>query len=155
MVDLKHVAYCGLYCGLCAQANRIPAQARALAESMRRGGWDHWGDTIDGFRGFWSFLQDLAGSEPRCSCREEHCGYPPCGIRKCAKRKGITVCPFCAEYPCSRIQALARGYPTLLADGQRMLGLGIEAWIEEQEARRKTGFCYVDIRCEPYEVPDE
>ena len=25
---------------------------------------------------------------------------------------------------------------------------------EEQEARRATGFCYVDIRCHPYEVPD-
>ncbi len=155
MADLKHVTYCGLYCGLCAQGSRIPAQARALAESLRIEGWDQWGGDVEGFAGFWAFLADLAGSEERCSCREGRCGPPFCGIRKCAEGRGIDVCPTCAEYPCARIQALARGYPTLLADGRRMQELGLEAWIAEQEARRRAGFCYADIRCYPYDVPQQ
>ncbi len=48
---------------------------------------------------------------------------------------------------------IAKGYPTLIADGERMKEIGIEAWIDEQEERAKTGVAYVDIRCYPYEVP--
>ena len=47
------------------------------------------------------------------------------------------------------------GYPTLIADGKRIKKIGIDAWIEEQEERVKTGFAYADIRCYPHEVPDE
>jgi hypothetical protein len=43
----------------------------------------------------------------------------------------------------------------LLADGKRMAEIGLDRWIEEQEARKATGFCYTDIRCQPYEVPDK
>jgi hypothetical protein len=31
--------------------------------------------------------------------------------------------------------------------------IGIEAWIQEQKERSKTGFVYADIRCHPYNVP--
>ena len=64
------------------------------------------------------------------------------------------MCPFCDEYPCDRILGLAKGYVTMLADGKRMKEIGIERWIEEQEKRKATGFAYVDIRCEPYDIPD-
>ena len=67
----------------------------------------------------------------------------------------MEVCPFCDEYPCERITGLAKGYVTLLADGQRMKDIGLDAWIQEQEDRCKTGFAYVDIRCHPYEVADK
>ena len=59
------------------------------------------------------------------------------------------------SYPCHRITALAKGYPTLIADGERMKRIGIDAWIEEQEKRVKTGFVYADIRCYPYNVPED
>ena len=36
-----------------------------------------------------------------------------------------------------------------------MTEIGLDRWIEEHEARRATGFAYVDIRCDPYEVPDK
>ena len=58
-------------------------------------------------------------------------------------------------YPCERILGLAQGYATMLADGKRMKAVGIDAWIAEQEERRKAGFAYADIRCYPYEVPDK
>jgi hypothetical protein len=69
--------------------------------------------------------------------------------------RGLDSCVYCAEFPCYRIQAIAKGYPTLLADGERMRELGVEAWVQEQEAWAATGFAYTDIRCYPYTVPDE
>jgi hypothetical protein len=120
---------------------------------MHREGWDQWGTGIPGFKEFWSFLDGLADSEARSSCRAGACGPPFCGIRKCAQQKGVEVCPFCDGYPCNRILGLAEGYVSLLADGKRMKTIGMEKWIAEQEERRKTGFAYVDIRCHPYEVP--
>lgn len=154
MADLRLVTYCGLYCGLCALNCRIPERARALRDAMQKEGYEHWGQDFPGFRAFWQFLGGLAESESTCSCREDTCGAPFCAIRKCARERNVDICVSCDDYPCRRIEALAQGYPTLLADGRRMKEVGIDAWIEEQEARARTGFAYVDIRCYPYEVPD-
>jgi Protein of unknown function (DUF3795) len=155
MSNLRMVTYCGLYCGLCAQKNRIPRKARDLQEAMKKEGYEYWGSEVPGFNDFWKFLGGLMESESRCSCREKTCGPPFCGIRKCAAKKGIDVCTNCNEYPCDRILALSKAYPTLLADGKRMKDVGIEQWINEQEVRAKTGFAYVDIRCHPYEITNE
>jgi len=146
MADLEQVTYCGLYCGLCARRNRIPTRARALVDAMHTEGWDVWGGETPGFREFWAFLTDMAVSESRYSCRASQCGAPFCGIRKCAREKNIQVCVHCDEYPCERILDLAKRYVNLLADGARLKEIGLDAWIEEQEERRKTGFAYADIR---------
>jgi len=155
MDKLEQVTYCGLYCGLCSQRNRIPGQARSLRQSLQKDGWDTWGQEQPQFKEFWLFLNRLIDSESQCNCRVGKCGPPFCGIRNCAQSKGIQVCPFCNEYPCERILSLAKGYPTLLADARRMQEKGIDLWIQEQEERRKTGFAYVDIRYYPYSVPDK
>jgi len=84
-----------------------------------------------------------------------NCGPPICTIKKCAREKELEVCVYCNEYPCGRILGLAKGYPTLLADGKRLKETGIEKWVKEQEDRRQTGFAYVDIRYYPYDVPDK
>ena len=42
----------------------------------------------------------------------------------------------------------------MLADGKRMKEIGLDNWIEEQEKRKAIGFAYVDIRCEPYDIPN-
>ena len=155
MADLAQVTYCGLYCGLCAQRNRIPPRAGALRETMRKEGWDQWGTGVPGFNEFWSFLNGLADGEARCSCRGGTCGAPFCTIRKCVQEKGVEVCPFCDEYPCDRVLGIAKGYVSMLADAERMKAIGMDEWIAEQEERRKTGFAYADIRCHPYTVPDK
>ena len=155
MADLRLITYCGLYCGLCSQHNRLPRQAAALRETMLNDGWEFFGGEIPGFSGFWEFLGGLAGSESDPRCREGRCGPPFCAIRECAQARGVEVCPFCDDYPCHRIEALGQGYPTLVADGRRMRTLGLDRWIEEQEARRATGFAYADIRCTPFNVPDD
>lgn len=116
---------------------------------MRKEGYENWGSELPHFVEFWSFLNDMADSEARCSCREGKCEPPFCGIRKCAQEKSINVCPFCEEYPCQKIM----GYGTMLADAQRMKTIGFNAWTQEQEERKDTGFCYADVRIYPYEVP--
>jgi hypothetical protein len=120
---------------------------------MLKEGYDNWGNEIPHFGEFWTFLNNLAASEPKCSCRGGTCGPPFCGIREYAPKKSVTACPFCNEYPCAKVLGIAKGYVTMLADGQRMKAIGIDAWIEEQEERRKTGFAYADIRVLPYDIP--
>lgn len=156
MTDLKWVTYCGLYCGLCTSTLRIPRQARELRDTMRGEGYEIWGpDAVPRFQEFWQVLNDLAESGQECSCREKTCGPGFCSIRGCAAERGVEVCPFCEEYPCGRISALAEGYVNLIADGQRMKRIGLDQWIQEQKERQETGFAYVDIRCSPYTVPDD
>jgi hypothetical protein len=153
MANLRLVTYCGLYCGLCSSCSRTPKQAGALRDTLRRDGIEHWGTDFPDFKEFWRFLNGVAESGSRCSCREGTCGPPFCTIKKCAPEKGVDVCAFCDQYPCERILGLAKGYVTMLADGKRMKEIGLDRWIEEQEKRRATGFIYADIRCEPYEIP--
>jgi len=155
MPDLRLVTYCGLYCGLCAQCSRIPAQARTLAETMRKEEWDQWGREMPRFKEFWGFLNWLGESEADCSCRAGKCGPGFCAIRKCAREKGVEVCPFCDDYPCDRIAGLAKGYVMMIEDGKRLKRIGLDSWIAEQEARRGTGFSYADIRCSPYAIADK
>jgi hypothetical protein len=155
MDKLEQVTYCGLYCGLCTMRNRIPKQAAALRDTMRNEDWEEWGVEVPNFKEFWALLNGLVELEPDRSCRSGKCGSPFCGIRNCAREKGVEVCPFCDEYPCSHILGLAEGYVTMLADGKRMKEKGLDVWIAEQEERRKTGFAYSDIRNRPYKVPDK
>jgi hypothetical protein len=120
---------------------------------MRKEGWEDWGGEVPGFREFWKFLHGLRRGEcPGCRAG----GGPPfCGIRKCAKKRKVKVCVFCSRWPCHRIKMLAQGYVTLIPDAERMKRIGLAAWLEEQQARAQTGFCYCDIRCHPYSVPDK
>jgi len=157
MVDnLKLVTYCGLYCGLCAARGRIPRQASALKETMAKEGYESWGkEVLPGFEGFWKFLGDLCEPEKNCPGCRQGGGPPFCSIRKCAREREVDVCVFCEEFPCKRVLEIARGYPTLVADGERMKEVGIEAWIREQEERGRAGFAYADIRRHPYNIPRE
>ncbi|MCK4873228.1 MAG: DUF3795 domain-containing protein [Phycisphaerales bacterium] len=155
MADLELVTYCGLYCGLCAQRCRIPQRASELRESMSKEGYELWGSELPGFTKFWSFLTDLCEPEKACPGCRQGGGPSFCTIRKCARERGLDVCVFCDEYPCERVQGIAKGYPTLIPDGKRMRDIGLDAWVAEQRDRAATGFAYVDIRCHPYDVPDK
>ena len=153
---LKLVTYCGLYCGLCAARGRIPRQASKLKDAMTKEGYDQWGkDFLPGFEGFWEFLGNLCDPEKNCPGCRQGGGPPFCGIRKCAQKRGVDVCPFCDEFPCDKVKMIAKGYTLLIPGGERMKEIGIDAWIAEQEQRAKTGFAYSDIRCHPYDIPRE
>ncbi len=146
MEKLKLVTYCGLHCGLCAARGRIPQQAAALRDSMAREGWDQWGHCFDGFDVFWKFLNDRCDLDKSCPGCRQGGGYPDCPIRKCAVERQVDICINCQEYPCDHLRQFNKVYPTLLADGERLRLIGVDAWIAEQEKRAASGFVYADIR---------
>lgn len=147
MSDLHNVTYCGLYCKLCATKSRIPRMATELRDALAVDGWDGFGEYImPDFAPFWSTLDKFANLDKTCPDCREGCGDPGCDIRKCAKDRKVDLCPFCEQYPCNHVIALAQRYPNLVGDGERMIKIGVEAWIDEQEERCRTGFCYCDIR---------
>jgi len=150
MMDrLSEVTYCGVYCPNCEARCQIPERASALIRSMKAAHYDEWcPETV------WKFINDLTDVSVTKSCREETCGAPNCRMRKCAKNKGVEVCPLCADYPCEMIQEFARTEPTFIFDGKRMKEIGLEKWIDEQEVRRQNGFCYGNMRCGKGIIPE-
>ena len=147
MSNLQDVTYCGLYCRLCSTKFRVPETATALRDTLALDGWQDFGEKIiHEFTPFWTVLNKLADFDRSCPGCRGGCGDPGCRIRLCARERNVDICPDCEEYPCEHIQTLAQRYPNLVSDGLRMKKIGVEAWREEQEKRRKTGFCYCDIR---------
>ena len=144
---LTEVAYCGLYCGLCAGRTRIPQEAARLRAALRQEGYDQGYFGVLGLREvfpeFWQGLNCLADS-PCPGCRAGG-GIPGCPIRDCVQERAVDACPLCADFPCERLAMLGH-YPTFESDGRRMQAIGLEAWIAEQEARAAAGFVYADIR---------
>jgi hypothetical protein len=114
---------------------------------MRNDGWEHFGEfAIKDFKPFWSVLSQLSVFNETCPDCRGGCGDPGCKIRICAKERNVSLCPLCVEYPCKNIETLAQRYPNLIADGQRLNNIGLEAWVEEQEERGRKNFSYCDIR---------
>ena len=148
MQDLTYVTYCGLYCKLCDNLARVLQQASALHTTLQKGGWDSFGPhLITDFKEFWVVLKQLSQVDPNFKgCRGGKCGNPDCKIRKCAQSRKVELCPSCKDYPCKHIHELAKRYPNLIGDGKRQQEVGVDQWIQEQEERFKTGFCYCDIR---------
>lgn len=154
MAELNLVTYCGLYCGLCSSRNKVPRQAAALLETMKKEGAEYWGGEIfPGFAEFWKLLERLTDPEKVCPGCKQGGGPAFCGIRKCARERKISTCPLCDDFPCDKIDMIAKGYVTIIPDGERIRKIGLDTWIQEQEKRSRTGFCYCDIRNEPYEIP--
>lgn len=149
-VELEFVTFCGLYCNLCAERARIPAQAAALQRAMTDEGWPHWGHSVPGFAEFWQFLEQLHAEGGCPGCRAGG-GFPLCQIRVCAQERGEQLCAWCSDFPCDHFEALGARYPTLLADNRRLQAVGLEQWLSEQQEREGRGFVYADIR---YRVED-
>jgi hypothetical protein len=147
MSNLENVTYCGLYCRLCSNKSRLPQLASSLKDLMADDGWEYYGEFLmQDFKPFWSVLGKLSDFESTCPDCREGCGDPDCDIRKCAQAREEELCPLCGDFPCEHIRNLASRYPNLIGDGERMIRVGVETWIKEQEERRRKGFCYCDIR---------
>ena len=106
-----------------------------------------WGEeALPNFKAFWTFLNERCDLNKCCPGCRQGGGYPGCEIRRCAERRKIDICVNCGEYPCTLVTEFSKIYPTLIADGQRLKEIGVEAWIQEQKKRAETGFVYADIR---------
>lgn len=150
MPDLKYVTYCGLYCRNCdIYRTAASRHASALVAALKKDGWENTGrQRMKDFDTFWPALQELARNDREGKCRgcRGGCGDPDCEIMKCAVGRKVAVCSACPEYPCAKVQALARKYPNLIGDGLRQQAVGMDPWIQEQDARHEMGFCFVDLR---------
>jgi hypothetical protein len=147
------VAYCGIYCGLCGANARIPQTARQLRDYLEHGAYEDRERGNESFSVFWVYLQELANNSEIKTCRRDACGPNVGGIKKCARRRDIEFCFDCDDYPCDKVQMLAKSSPTLIHDGERVKSIGLDQWIEEQEGRREKGFCYYEIHCPCEEFP--
>jgi hypothetical protein len=145
---IKEPTYCGLNCNLCAQRTKVSRQAADLRETMHKEGYDGWGRQMPDFPEFWRFLTRITDPDKCCPGCHAGGGFPGCGIRKCAKSKGVSTCPLCAEYPCKQIHDFAKVYPCVIADGERLKAIGVEKWMAEGNDKARTGFTYADIRIE-------
>ena len=153
MANLKYVTYCGLYCKHCVNFTRIPQQAKALFNTMKREGFEFFGPyQSPEFNDFWKHLKKLTRlDEENPGCRGgEGCGDPNCKIRICAREKNIDICVYCDEYPCDKFDFLVKQYPALLGDGQKLKEMGIDDWLVEQEERCKRSYCFSEGRYDIY-----
>ena len=149
MADLKHVTYCGLYCRHCVNYARIPQQAKALYDTMKREGFEYFGPyESPEFNDFWKHLAKLTKQDKTNPACRGGCGDPGCKVRICAREKGVEICVYCDEYPCEKLDFLVRQYPALLGDGKKLKEMGIDAWLVEQEERCERGYCITDGRYE-------
>jgi hypothetical protein len=149
----KYIGYCGLYCELCSERNRLPKQARELLTTLKRGEFEEWGPGFKEYDHFWKLLNQFADLKEDMCCKTKKCGHPQCAIRNCAIKKNIEACAFCDEYPCIKITNFNKTFPLMLHDGNRMKEIGVDAWILEQEERNNRGFAYEDIRCGKPDIP--
>lgn len=140
------VGACGLYCRLCALRARVPGQAQALRETLRKDAVEYWGPGLPGFKEFWGFLDMLTGADGGCPGCRAGGGPPDCKVRRCAAEKGLKLCVDCPGWPCLSLRFLIDSYPSFLDDSRRLREIGLEAWLAEQEERARKGFCYADVR---------
>ena len=123
MPELQNITYCGLYCKLCSTKSRLPKTATALRDTMAKEGWPMWGEhAMPDFGTFWTVLNKFADFAETCPDCRGGCGNPACEIRKCAVERKVDLCPTCEQYPCEHVNALAKHYPNLIADGKRLGG---------------------------------
>lgn len=154
MEKLNEVTYCGLFCPNCGARCELPKRASALIDSLIEGEYDQWAHGLEGFSEFWKFLHALVEGHELKSCRNGTCGFPDCGIRKCAQSRDVVACPKCPDYPCQMIETFACSEPTLIDDGMRMVNIGLPQWIIEQETRRQKGFSYGMVRIGKGTIPE-
>jgi hypothetical protein len=125
---------------------RIPVQASALRQTLKKGGWDFFGpQVVSEFKDFWKALDFFSNLGETCPGCRGGCGNPECAIRKCVEEKKLKVCSDCEQFPCEKFDWLIKKYPNLITDAKRQKEIGLPKWIEEQEKRYKAGACYMDF----------
>ncbi len=101
-------------------------------------GYEQFGPQIPRFAEFWAFLTDLAGRNGCAGCRGDD-GNPNCGIRVCAREKGVDFCAVCGAYPCAESERSFAAYPMLKDDNRILRTRGIAAWKALQDDRQERG----------------
>jgi predicted RNA-binding Zn-ribbon protein involved in translation (DUF1610 family) len=128
-------AICGLYCGACSLYR---AWHDADTEAIERMAKD----------------RGVTPEDLRCDgCRSDVLSYwcRDCGFKRCLARRtdGVRLCYECADYPCRMITGFRydgrKHHLDVLENVRRQKEIGLEAWLDEQEADWRCPECGAPI----------
>lgn len=122
MTHTELISYCGLYCGACSFRVACQDSERKHLAAMPAK--------------YDKFKNEPLG-EPCGGCKPDPNSCGDCGIRTCAKGKGLSHCGLCADFPCARITEFSRdGVPhhaEVMDNLKAIREMGEEAWVAAQE----------------------
>jgi len=121
-------AVCGLYCGECnvymASHGDKELQKRIAVKVSETTGREVKPEEIQ-CEGCWGPL-------------EIH-WTPDCKMLNCAKERGYRFCFQCEEFPCGKLVMFKdKHYPYVLDNLNRIREIGVDSWLSEQKAKRKS-----------------
>lgn len=112
----KFISYCGQYCGECpAYTQSIANPAKELRAELRRSKCDKAAAGLAKIPAFGAFKHYRQFCELLDALMKMHCnkpcrtggGFVQCRIRKCVKKKGLSGCWQCDDFPvCTTLGAL-------------------------------------------------
>jgi hypothetical protein len=127
-VEFQLAGVCGLYCGNC---------------SIFRAYNDNDLETLEKIANAFNITIEKIKCQ---GCRVDEAGNwnEDCGIRKCAKDKGLNFCFECEDYPCEIIQEFAeshRSHKVIIENAKRIKEAGWQTWIREQDEKWRCPQC--------------
>jgi hypothetical protein len=128
-INPKHLAPCGLYCGVCGvlyatRDNNLKFKERLLGV----------------YKGKLPGIEDLSVADIRCEgclseapflyCRE-------CSIKDCTRSKGYAGCHECPDFPCHFIKdfPIPVGKKVILRSIPHWRAVGTAKWVQDEESR--------------------
>lgn len=116
------VGYCGLYCGGCPEFQKTQAGNPSVGEDGKP-------IPCDGCK----------SGRVTAWCTE-------CEIKKCNRRKGLSFCSECGEYPCDILNDFMHMekyvyHMEITEDFEQMKTTGIEAWYQKKEQEYYCNSC--------------
>ncbi|MBN1534419.1 MAG: DUF3795 domain-containing protein [Spirochaetes bacterium] len=145
MSEYDYDSYCGIYCGACdimhvGRTGRKSRFASFLSESNIRAFQRALGNQYDPGKPVELKCHGCKTDELFFNCRA-------CGIRPCARAKGVANCIECPDYPCGLITQMNSGaslLPHIRANGDNLETIqreGVHRWLLKQEAQWRCPEC--------------
>ncbi len=126
-MELKHDAYCGLYCGSCTAF--MATQENKTKELA--GQWQKEEEDI--------ICYGCKSDKVASFCRT-------CALKECARKKGLEFCYQCTDYPCDRLDEFRNSaqYPYHIEVYDYLQTIkqhGITHWLKAMETRWSCAAC--------------
>ena len=162
-LEKKLVGACGLYCRLCPEYEGFRMGFADAAERLRYlitqliqvDAWPWDINDPESNKKFYNHEEFMKGlqwfSNQKPSCKGCDCEITPasssllpgrnaeCKIRNCCFEREFRFCYECPEFACGKLVKLKEHYPYCLRNLKRMKNVGVERWLEEQQAKVSAG----------------
>lgn len=130
-IDLAYLGACGIYCKNC--------DIHQAGETGDRKAQEHIANWI------------VENCDTACAPEQIHCcgcwgpsdkhWSADCKVMLCATSRGVKLCVDCGEYPeCETLEAFYKGgdYEAARKTLERIVEIGIDAWVSEREAEEQS-----------------